>query len=46
MKYDTKVQKDTASSENAKPEVLNKNKMAAAAILITTKIAATRSNFA
>ncbi len=30
MKYDTKVQKDTVSSKNAKPEVLDKNKNAAA----------------
>ncbi len=30
MKYDTKVQKDTASSKNAKPEALDENKNAAA----------------
>ncbi len=30
MKYDTTVQKDTASSNNAKPDVLDKNKNSAA----------------
>ncbi len=44
MKFDTQVQQDMFSSRNAKLEVLDKNKMAAAATMITPKMVITRLN--